>query len=393
MKGQIMKDETRVVGAGRHPAAHYGVVNTPVYRTSTILFDSFAALEAGAHDPAKMQFAYGRLGTPTSNALEEAIAELEGGYRCRLTPSGLAAITTALIAFASSGDHILIPHSAYGPTRAFADGVLTRMGIETTYYAPGIGAAIDALFRPRTAIVYVESPGSGLFEMQDVPAIAQAAHARGITVMMDNTWASPLYFKPFAHGVDVSIQAATKYIVGHSDAMLGTITCTRDKWAALAAAHRALGQMAGPDDIYLALRGLRTMAVRLERHHRNGLALARFLAARPEVARVMHPALEGDPGYSIWKRDFLGASGLFSFILKPAHGHDALAAMLDGLQLFGMGYSWGGYESLIAALKVRRFDPEWPDDAWAVRVHAGLEDADDLIADLGAGLDRLHSVR
>jgi cystathionine beta-lyase len=386
-----MKDETRVVFAGRHPRAHYGVVNTPVYRTSTILFESFEAMESGAHEPGKMQFAYGRLGTPTSQALEEAVAELEGGYRCRLAPSGLAAITTALLAYASAGDHLLIPRSAYNPTRAFAEGVLSRLGVETQYYDPAIGSAITQLLRPNTVIVYVESPGSGLFEMQDVPAIAEAAHSRGITVIMDNTWASPLYFKPFVHGVDVSIQAATKYIVGHSDAMLGTITCTRDKWPALTAAHRALGQMAGPDDIYLALRGLRTMAVRLERHHRNGLALARFLAARPEVERVMHPALESDPGHAIWKRDFLGASGLFGFILKPSYTHDALAAMLNGLQLYGMGYSWGGYESLIAALNAHRFNPELPDDAWAVRVHAGLENSEDLIEDLRAGLDRLNS--
>jgi cystathionine beta-lyase len=386
-----MKDETRVVFAGRHPRAHYGVVNTPVYRTSTILFESFEAMESGAHEPGKMQFAYGRLGTPTSQALEEAVAELEGGYRCRLAPSGLAAITTALLAYASAGDHLLIPRSAYNPTRAFAEGVLSRLGVETQYYDPAIGSAITQLLRPNTVIVYVESPGSGLFEMQDVPAIAEAAHSRGITVIMDNTWASPLYFKPFVHGVDVSIQAATKYIVGHSDAMLGTITCTRDKWPALTAAHRALGQMAGPDDIYLALRGLRTMAVRLERHHRNGLALARFLAARPEVERVMHPALESDPGHAIWKRDFLGASGLFGFILKPSYTHDALAAMLNGLQLYGMGYSWGGYESLIAALNAHRFNPELPDDAWAVRVHAGMENSEDLIEDLRAGLDRLNS--
>jgi cysteine-S-conjugate beta-lyase len=384
-----MKDETRVVSAGRHPEAHYGAVNTPVYRTSTILFESFEAMESGAHDPGKMQFAYGRLGTPTSQALEEAVAELEGGYRCRLAPSGLAAITTALVAYASAGSHVLIPHSAYNPTRAFADGVLARFGVETQYYNPGIGSAITQLFRLNTAIVYVESPGSGLFEIQDIPAIAAAAHDRGITVIMDNTWASPLYFKPFAHGVDVSIQAATKYIVGHSDAMLGTITCTRDKWPALTAAHRALGQMAGPDDVYLALRGLRTMAVRLERHHRNGLLLARFLTSRPEVDRVMHPALESDPGHAIWKRDFLGASGLFGFLLKPGYSRAALAAMLNGLELYGMGYSWGGYESLIAPLKARRFDPALPDDIWAIRIHAGLEDPDDLIDDLRAGLDRL----
>lgn len=388
-----MKDDTKVVSAGRHPQAHYGVVNTPVYRTSTILFESFEAMESGATDPAAMKFAYGRLGTPTSAALEEAVAELEGGYRCRLAPSGLGAITTALLAYCSSGDHILIPYSAYNPTRAFAQSVLSRFGVTTEYYDPGMGADISSLLRTNTSIVYVESPGSGMFEMQDVPAIAHAAHARGITVVMDNTWASPLYFKPFEHGVDVSIQAATKYIVGHSDAMLGTITATRDKWQELTAAHRALGQMAGPDDIYLALRGLRTMAVRLERHYQNGLALARFLLTRPEVARVLHPALESDPGHALWRRDFLGASGLFGFLLQPRFDKRALSAMLNGLRLYGMGYSWGGYESLIAPLKARRFNPDVAEEAWVIRIHAGLENADDLIQDLDAGLDRLQAFR
>lgn len=384
-----MKDETKVVSAGRHPEAHYGVVNTPVYRTSTILFPTFEALESATVDPAAMKFAYGRLGTPTSHALEEAVAELEGGYRCRLAPSGLGAITTALLAYSAAGDHILIPHSAYNPTRAFAHGMLSRFGVSTEYYDPAVGSGISRLLKNNTTIVYVESPGSGLFELQDVPAIAAAAHARGATVIMDNTWASPLYFKPFSHGVDVSIQAATKYIVGHSDAMLGTITSTENKWAALAATHRALGQMAGPDDIYLALRGLRTMAVRLDRHYHNGLALARFLLTRREVERVLHPALESDPGHAIWKRDFTGASGLFGFILKPSIDRTALAAMLNGLRLYGMGYSWGGYESLIAPLRAHRFNPTLSEDQWVIRVHAGLEDADDLITDLGAGLDRL----
>lgn len=386
-----MKDATKVVSAGRHPEAHYGVVNTPVYRTSTILFPSFESLESASVDPAAMKFAYGRLGTPTSAALEEAVADLEGGYRCRLAPSGLAAITTALLAYCAAGDHILIPNSAYNPTRAFAHGMLSRFGVSTEYYDPAIGTDISRLLTNNTTLVYVESPGSGLFEVQDVPAIADAAHARGATVLMDNTWASPLFFKPFAHSVDISIQAATKYIVGHSDAMLGTITSTEEKWPALAAAHRALGQMAGPDDIYLALRGLRTMAVRLQRHFQNGLALARFLLTRPEVDRVLHPALEGDPGHAIWKRDFTGASGLFGFILKPSFGRAALAAMLNGLRLYGMGYSWGGYESLIAPLKAHRFNPALAEDAWVIRVHAGLEDSDDLIADLAAGLDRLSA--
>ncbi len=387
-----MKDETIAVVAGRHPEHHYGAVNTPVYRASTVLFETFAQFEAAAHDPANLRFAYGRMGTPTSTSLEDAVAELEGGAHCRLAPSGLAAITTALMAFLSAGDHLLMTQGAYPPARRFCGSVLKRFGVETTFYDPLIGAGIAGLIRPNTKIVYVESPSSGLFEVQDVPAIAKAAHDRGAIAMMDNTWASPLYFKPFAHGVDVSIQAATKYIVGHSDAMLGTITCTEPLWPALRGTHRDLGQMAGPDDIYLALRGLRTLAARLATHQRNGLALARFIRERPEVEAVRHPALEGDPGNTLWKRDFTGASGLFSFVFKPGVSKGALAAMLDGLRFFGMGYSWGGYESLAAPFRLDRYRPELgADERWGVRIHAGLENVDDLLADLEAGFSRLRA--
>lgn len=385
-----MKDETVAVVAGRSPAHHYGVVNTPVYRTSTILFPTFAEFEAAETDPAKMRFAYGRLGTPASAALEDAITQLEGGAHCRLAPSGLAAITAAILAFVSAGDHVLMTQGAYPPARRFAESMLTRLGVETTFYDPLIGGGIAGLIRSKTKIVYVESPSSGLFEMQDIPAIARAAHEHRAIVMMDNTWASPLYFKPFAHGVDVSIQAATKYIVGHSDAMLGAITCTEETWPALRRAHRELGQMAGPDDIYLALRGMRTLAVRLARHNENGIALARNLKGRREVERVLHPALEDDPGYALWKRDFTGASGLFSFILKPHVTRDALAAMMDGMRLFGMGYSWGGFESLAAPFQMSRYRPELSGEAgWGVRIHAGLENVDDLLEDLDAGFARL----
>jgi cystathionine beta-lyase len=387
-----MKDETVAVVAGRNPSSHHGAVNTPPYRTSTILFPTFAEFEAAETDPARMKFAYGRLGTPSSAALEEAIARLEGGARCRLTSSGLSAIATAILAFVSAGDHVLMTQGAYPPARRFSESMLKRLGVETTWYDPLIGARIAELIRPNTRMVYVESPSSGLFEVQDVPAIAKAAHARGAIVMMDNTWASPLYFKPFAHGVDVSIQAATKYIVGHSDAMLGAIACTEERWPALRGAHRDLGQMAGPDDIYMALRGMRTLAVRLAAHHRNGVALARYLKRRPEVARVNHPALEDDPGHAIWQRDFSGASGLFSFIFKPEVGKTAMAAMLDGLRLFGMGYSWGGFESLAAPFQMSRYRPELETrEGWGVRIHAGLENVDDLVEDLDAGFARLNA--
>jgi cystathionine beta-lyase len=388
-----MKDDTIAVVAGRHPHAHYGAVNTPVYRASTIVFKTFAEFEAAADEPAEFRFAYGRLGTPTSASLEEAVARLEGGAHCRLAPSGLAAITTALTAFLAAGDHLLLTAGAYGPTIRFCESILKKFGVETTLYDPLIGADIARMIRPNTRVVYVESPSSGLFEVQDVAAIARAAHERGALVLMDNTWASPLFFKPFEHGVDVSIQAATKYIVGHSDAMLGTITCTEPLWHALRKAHRELGQMAGPDDIYLASRGIRTLAVRLAAHQRNGLALARFLRTQPEVESVLHPALEDAPGHALWKRDFLGASGLFAFSFKPDVTRQALAAMLDGLRFFAMGYSWGGFESLAAPFRISRYRPGTPEseDRWCIRIHAGLENPEDLIADLEAGFSRLRA--
>lgn len=389
-----MKDETIAVVAGRDSKAHHGAVNTPVYRTSTILFETFEDFAAGVHDPANRKFMYGRIGTPTSASLENAVAQLEGGAHCRLAPSGLAAITTALLAFLSAGDHLLMTIGAYHPTHNFCDSILKQFGVETTYYDPLIGAEIEKLVRPNTKVVFVESPSTGLFEVQDIPAIAQVAHAHGAFVMMDNTWASPLYFKPFTHGVDVSIQAATKYIVGHSDAMLGTITTTEASWEKVMDAHRHLGQMAGPDDIYLALRGLRTLSARLPVHHRNALALARYLATQPEVEHIYYPALESDPGYAIWKRDFLGACGLFSFRLKPWVTRKALAAMLEAIKLFGIGASWGGYESLVSPFRLKTYrQVTRHDDRWIVRVHAGLENVEDLIEDLEAGFAKLTTFK
>jgi cystathionine beta-lyase len=381
------KDLTRLAHAGREPARQHGFVNTPIYRGSTVIFATLASLEAD-----DQEFSYGRLGTPTVRALEEAIAELEGGHRTLLTPSGLSAIATALLAFVAAGDEILVSDSVYRPTRRFCDHVLKRLGVKTTYYDPLIGGAIDALLTDKTKVVFTESPGSQTLEVQDIPAIAEAARQAGAVLILDNTWATPLYFKPFAHGVDVSIQAATKYIVGHADAMLGAVTATERAAAAVCKAHDEIGLCPGPEDVYLGLRGLRSLGVRLERHQRSGLEIARWLAERPEVARVIHPALPSDPGHALWARDFTGASGLFSIALKPI-ARAKLAAMLDGLSLFGMGYSWGGFESLILP-----FDPtayrtatEWRVEGPAVRLHIGLEDVEDLKADLDAGFARLRS--
>ena len=379
------KPDTLLVHAGRDPAAHHGMVNPPVYHASTILFPTLDAL----HAPDK-PYPYGRRRTPTIAALQDAMTALEGGHNTVITPSGLAAVTTALLAYLKAGDHLLMTDSVYGPSRHFCDTVLARFGIEVTYYEPRIGAGIAGLIRDNTKLIFAESPGSCTFEVQDMPALAQAAHAGGALLMADNTWASPLFFKPFEHGVDVSIQAATKYLSGHSDVMLGTVTATQAAWPALSEVHGSLGLCAGPDDIYLTLRGIRTLGVRLRQHMQTGLALARWLAAQPQIARVLHPGLDSDPGHALWKRDFLGASGLFGVVLKPC-SKTALAAMLDGLELFGMGYSWGGYESLIVPVALRGMRTATPDskDGPLLRLHAGLEDIDDLIADLGAGLARL----
>jgi len=381
------KDLTRLAHAGREPARQHGFVNTPIYRGSTVLFPSVAALEANDQD-----FTYGRLGTPTVKALETAIAELEGGHRTLLTPSGLSAIATALLAFVAAGDEVLVADTVYRPTRRFCDSVLRRLGVTIIYYNPVIGGAIKDLITKKTRVVFAESPGSQTFEVQDMPAIAAAAHAAGARVILDNTWATPLYFKSFAHGADVSIQAATKYIVGHADAMLGAITTTEETTPAVAKTHEDLGLCPGPEDVYLGLRGLRSLGVRLERHQKSALELARWLAERPEVARVLHPALPSHPSHALWKRDFTGSSGLFSIVLKPV-SHESLAAMLDGLELFGMGYSWGGFESLILPFDPRayRTATTWQAEGPAVRLHVGLEDVDDLKADLDAGFARLNA--
>jgi len=379
------KDETRLAHAGRDPSRQHGFVNTPIYRGSTVIFPTVAALEANDQD-----FTYGRLGTPTVRALEEAIAEIEGGHRTLLAPSGLSAIAASLLAFVRAGDEVLVVDSVYRPARRFCDNLLKRLDVTPIYYDPLIGEGIGRLITKKTRVVFTESPGSQTFEVQDLPAISKVAHAAGAVVILDNTWATPLYFKPFAHGADVSIQAATKYIGGHADIMLGSITTTEKTSAAVAKTHEDLGLCVGPEDVYLGLRGLRSLGVRLTHHQKSALELARWLSERPEVARVIYPALPGDPGHALWKRDFTGASGLFSIVLKPV-SHERLAAMLEGLSLFGMGYSWGGFESLILP-----FDPSdyrtatnWRTEGPALRLHVGLEDVEDLKADLDAGFGRL----
>ena len=391
-----MKDETKIVTAGRDPEGNFGIVNPPVYHASTILHPTLDDWDAAneKRKAGERGVYYGRWGTPTTFALEDAVCALEGGHRCAVYPSGLAAIASALLAFVKSGDHVLMVDTAYGPARRTCESILKRYGVETSYYDPAIGRGIDEQIRANTKVVYTETPGSLTFEMQDIPAIAEAAHRRGAVVLTDNTWGTPLYFKPFDKGVDVSIQAGTKYVVGHSDAMLGLVSATQEAWPVLEAMTRDLGQAAGPDDVYLAQRGLRTLAVRLQRHWENGLRLAEWLKGRPEVERIMHPAMPDDPGHALWRRDFSGACGLFGVALKPAP-RAAVAAMVDGLELFGMGASWGGYESLVMVTKPNLFRSAspWKSEGPTLRFHAGLEAVEDLIADLEAGFRRFNDAR
>ena len=386
-----MKDETRVVTSGRDPENNHGIVNPPVYHASTVLFPTLEALNAAqGRDPRDV--VYGRNGTPTTFAIQDAFCALEGGDLAIACGSGKAAIVTALTAFLEAGDHILITDSAYQPTRTFALGMLKKFGVEATFYDPEIGADITRLIQPNTRVVYTESPGSITFEVQDLPAIAAAAHEKGVLVINDNTWAGGYFHKPFDHGADIVLQAGTKYIVGHSDAMLGLVAAREPHCERLWKTFMALGNCLGPDDAYLGQRGIRTLAVRLDRHYANGVALARWLQERPEVQRVLHPGLPEHPGHALWKRDFTGASGLFGVLLHPV-SQSQLAAMLDDLELFGMGWSWGGYESLLVPVDpaaVRTAVP-WQEDGQLLRIHAGLEHVDDLIAELDAAFDRLNA--
>jgi cystathionine beta-lyase len=383
--------ETRLVTAGRDTKGQHGFVNPAVYHASTVLYPT--AEDQVAH---RSRYQYGRRGTPTSEALEQALAAIEGEgcAGVALLPSGLSAIATALISVASAGDHILVTDSVYRPTRNFCEGIFKRMGVTTSYYDPLIGADIAKLFKPNTRAVFVEAPGSQSFEMQDIPAIAKAAHDKGAVVLMDNTWATPLYFRAFEKGVDLSIQAGTKYIGGHSDIMFGCISANAKTLPALKTVMQTMGLCVGPDDMYLALRGLRTMAVRLARHNESGLRVARWLRDRPEVLRVLHPALESDPGHKIWKRDFSGACGLFSIALKPTSEKSVLAFMNE-LALFGMGFSWGGFESLVILFDCSEYRTatQWAPGGPTLRFHIGLEDPGDLIADLEAGFAAMATAK
>lgn len=376
---------TRLVRAGRDPDITGPFVNPPVVHASTVLFPSVEDMESGA-----ARYVYGRRGTPTLEALETALAELDGATGTVLCPSGLNALATAILAFVAAGDHVLLPDNVYHPVRQVADRVLAPFGIAVSYYDPAIGAGLARLLRPETRVVHVESPGSFTMEMADLPAIAGAAHGNDAVVVVDNTWATPLFCRPLQLGADVAVLGATKYIGGHADIMLGTISANENCWPRLKAFHGVTGVTAGPDDVYLALRGLRTLQVRLDRHQQSALAVAAWLANRAEVARVLHPALPDHPGHALWRRDMTGAGGVFSFILD-GWTEDEASRFLNGLSLFGLGYSWGGYESLaVPARSPERSVRPWQAEGPLIRLQVGLEDPDDLIADLEAGLVRVR---
>jgi len=382
-----LKSRSRLVNLGRDSEQSQGFVNLPPFRGSTVLYPDVESLKRLAQ-----RYTYGRRGTPTTEALSSAWTDISGAAGTVLLPSGLAATAVALMTALSAGDHLLMTDAAYGPARAFANATLKRMGIETTYYDPEIGAGIEALIRPNTKAVLTESPGSQSFEIQDVPAIARVAHAHGACVVMDNTWATPLFFSPHAHGVDMTIEAGTKYLSGHADLLLGLVSANEAWFKRLHQTAGLMGIPPGPEDVFLALRGLRTMDLRLREAERQGLALAHWFETRPEVLRVIHPALPDHPGNAIWKRDFTGSSGLFSIVLEPVP-EAAVAAFLDGLELFGLGASWGGYESLAIPFDCTsyRTATRWAPGGPTVRFSVGLEDIEDLKADLDRGFARLRA--
>mgnify|MGYP002840451523 FL=1 len=384
-----MKDDTKIIHSGRAPFDHYGAVNTPVYHASTILFPTMAQYLSRGTDP-NVKVRYGLRGTPTSFALEDALTELESGAGTILNPSGLQAITMAFMAFVEPGDHILVTDNTYAPCRSFCDNFLSRFGVTTEYYDPLIGEGVKDLLRQNTKLIWTESPGSQTFEMQDIPVIADIARQAGVISMIDNTWSSGYFFKAIQNGIDISIHASTKYISGHSDVMMGAIICNEATYEKVKKTSDLFGNFAAPDDVYLTLRGLRTMGVRMKRQNKNGIRIARWLEAQPQVQKVMHPALESDPGHEIWKRDFSGAASLFGFVVHETD-QNKIAAFLDGMKLFGMGSSWGGYESLLIPTfpDKNRSVTKWEYDGQTLRIHVGLEDPDDLIDDLENGLQRL----
>lgn len=378
---------TQLTQLGRSPKDQYGFVNTPVYRGSTVVFNTVDDIERD-----RAVFNYGTAGTPTIANLENAWSELAGAAGTVISPSGLGAITLALLTTVKSGDHLLMPDSVYRPTRNLCNGLLARLGVETTYYDPLIGAEINTLFRSNTSTLFLESPGSQSFEVQDIPAMTAAAKQHGIVTIIDNTWASPIFFRAHEHGCDLSLEAGTKYLGGHSDLLMGLVSANEEWWPKLRQTYDYMAMLPGAEDCFLALRGLRTMHLRLKEAERRGLEMAHWLKERPEVIKVLHPAFPDCPGHEIWKRDFTGSSGLFSVVLDPKFNKQELAAMLDNMSIFAMGFSWGGYESLVIPFNCAdyRTTTSWNPGGLTIRLQIGLEDMDDLKADLAAGFERMR---
>ena len=386
--------DTLLTHGGRPRSSEHDFINPPIVRGSTVLHASVADMKERSrryrnNEPGPVN--YGIYGTATHHAFLELLSELEGGYRSWAVPSGLAACTLAMLAYLRAGDHILVPDAAYGPTRRFCLDMLPRYGVQCSFYAPTIGRELDAQFRSNTRVLWLESPGSLTFEMQDVPLLAALARARGVTTVMDNTWATPLYFQPLQVGVDVSVHAATKYICGHSDMLLGTMTCSEAAWPAMRETVFNFGIAVSPEDAYIALRGLRSLSPRLRQHRATAERLIEWLLTQPEVEQILYPPLPNDPGHELWKRDMSGASGLFGVVLRPEVGSARLNAMIDAVQLFGRGYSWGGFESLMIPVSPERSVSPCPYAGRLFRISAGLEAADDLIDDLKRGFAALRA--
>lgn len=379
---------TQITQLGRDPAQQSGFVNTPVYRGSTVVFPTVSDIENN-----RAEFNYGTAGTPTIANLENAWTQLAGAAGTVLSPSGLGAIALALFTTLKSGDHLLMPDSVYKPTRLFCAGMLAKMGIETTYYDPQIGTDIETLFRPNTTTLFLESPGSQSFEIQDIPAMTALAKRRNIATILDNTWATPIFFKAHEHGCDLSVEAGTKYLGGHSDLLMGIVSANEQWWPKLREAYDLMAMLPGAEDCFLALRGLRTMHLRLKEAEKRGLEMAHWLKSRPEVLKVLHPAFPDCPGHEFWTRDFLGASGLFSIILRPEYTKAGVDDMLDNMSIFAMGYSWGGFESLIIPFNCANYRTvtQWQPGGLALRLQIGLEDVSDLQTDLAEGFERLNA--
>ncbi len=386
-KKQQFKTSTLLTQAGRDPEEQYGFVNGPVYRGSTIIYKTLDDIEKR-----NARFHYGTAGTPTIANLEDAWTQLAGAAGTVLSPSGLGSIALALFTTTKSGDHLLMPDCVYRPSRNFCNNTLAKFGVETTYYDPMIGKDIEKLIRPNTSTIFLEAPGSQSFEVQDVPSIVAVAKKHGIKTIIDNTWATPIFFKAHDFGIDISLEAGTKYLSGHSDLLMGLTSANEETWPALRQMYDSMSMLAGAEDCFLALRGLRTMYLRLKEAEKRGLEMAAWLQERPEVSRVLHPAFAGCPGHEFWKRDFTGSSGLFSIVLKENFTKQGLASMLDHLSIFGMGFSWGGYESLVIPFNCAEYRTatQWQPEGLSLRLQIGLEDMDDLKYDLAQGFERLR---